>query len=361
MVPSPHKGRGDADTTAAGNKTCLVLGGGGFLGRHLVEELLARRWTVRVFDIRETFTDPAVEFHVGDLCDKKCLTTAMQGCSVVFHCASPSPASSNEELFRKVNVDGTAVVISACKSAQVSQLVLTSSASVVYDGHDILGDDEDSPYALRPIDAYTATKITQEQMVLRANMLNNGRLLTVAVRPHGIFGPRDPNLVPVLIDAARRGKMKFIIGDGNNVVDFTYVRNVAHGLILAAECLARDTAVGGQAFHITNDEPVLFWEFMARILNGLGYDAPKRCIPRAVVYFLALLLAFVSRLISPLVKWEPTFTPMRVALISTHHTYSCEKAKTLLGYQPLFTLDQGIQLTLDSFPELRNEDAERNG
>ena len=58
----------------------------------------------------------------------------MTGCSVVFHCASPSPASSNEELFRKVNVDGTHIVIQACKSAQVAQLVLTSSASVVYEG-----------------------------------------------------------------------------------------------------------------------------------------------------------------------------------------------------------------------------------
>lgn len=237
----------------------------------------------------------------------------------------------------------------------MTRLILTSSASVVYEGNDILGDDEDTPYALNPIDAYTATKIQQEQLILRANMYNFGRLHTIAIRPHGIFGPRDPNLVPVLVDAARSGKMKYIIGDGHNVVDFTYVKNVVHGLILAAEKLKESPDLGGQAFHITNDEPVLFWEFMRRLLEGLGYESPKLCIPRWIVYFIALVLAFISRLISPFINWQPTFTPMRVALISTHHTYSCEKAKTLLGYKPLFSLDEGIKLTLANFEYLKKD------
>ncbi|XP_055343733.1 sterol-4-alpha-carboxylate 3-dehydrogenase, decarboxylating-like [Paramacrobiotus metropolitanus] len=335
------------------DESCLVIGGCGFLGRHLVEELKERGWHVRVFDIVQSFEDDKVEFHVGDLCDKALLVHAMHGCSVVFHCASPSPASNNEELFRKVNVEGTISVIAACEAAQVSRLVLTSSASVVYEGKDILGDDEDTPYAVHPIDAYTATKIHQEQLILRANMYNYGRLLTIAVRPHGIFGPRDPNLVPVLINAAKAGKMKYIVGDGHNVVDFTYVKNVVHGLVLAAEKLRENPSLGGHAFHITNDEPILFWEFMSRILNGLGYESPKLCIPRWIVYFIATILSFFSRLISPFVSWQPTFTPMRVALISTHHTYSCEKAKTLLGYQPVYTLDQGIKLTLDHFSYLK--------
>ena len=257
------------------------------------------------------------------------------------------------------------------------------SASVIYEGNDILGDDEDSPYATNPVDFYTSTKIAQEQLVLRANrvwyivaetnyirlintkiwltnkiaiQVNNGRLLTVAIRPHGIFGPRDTTMVPTLADAARKGKMKFIIGDGNNVVDFTYVKNVSHGLILAALALEKNSDVGGQAFHITNDQPILFWEFMKRLLTGLGYENPKRHLPRWLVYYLAILLSFISQLISRVKKWEPTFTPMRVALISTHHTYSCEKAKSVLKYQPIVSLDEGIKLTLEYFDHLRNVD-----
>ncbi|GAU96149.1 hypothetical protein RvY_07636 [Ramazzottius varieornatus] len=347
---------GDANLVVADSRTCLVIGGCGFLGRHLVEDLITRKWKIRVFDVRQTFDAPEAVFHVGDLCDKKALIAAMQGCSTVFHCASPAPSSSNKDMFWKVNVEGTKIVISACKAAQVSRLVLTSSASVIYEGNDILGDDEDSPYATNPVDFYTSTKIAQEQLVLRANRVNNGRLLTIAIRPHGIFGPRDTTMVPTLADAARKGKMKFIIGDGNNVVDFTYVKNVSHGLILAALALEKNSDLGGQAFHITNDQPILFWEFMKRLLEGLGYESPKRHLPRWLVYYLAIVLAFVSQLIGRFKKWEPTFTPMRVALISTHHTYSCEKAKNLLGYQPVVSLDEGIKLTLEHFDHLRNVD-----
>ena len=117
---------GDANSLDIRNRTCLVIGGCGFLGRHLVEDLIGRKWKVHVFDIRQTFDTAGVEFHVGDLCDKKALITAMQECVTVFHCASPAPSSSDRDMFYKVNVEGTKVVISACKTAQVSRLVLTS-------------------------------------------------------------------------------------------------------------------------------------------------------------------------------------------------------------------------------------------
>lgn len=117
---------GDANLVVSDSRTCLVIGGCGFLGRHLVEDLITRKWKVRVFDVRQTFDAPEAVFHVGDLCDKKALIAAMQGCSTVFHCASPAPSSSNKDMFWKVNVEGTKIVISACKAAQVSRLVLTS-------------------------------------------------------------------------------------------------------------------------------------------------------------------------------------------------------------------------------------------
>lgn len=128
--------------------------------------------------------------------------------------------------------------------------------------------------------------------------------------------------------------MKFVIGNGKNLVDFTFVENVVHGHILAAERLSRDTGLGGKAFHITNDEPVPFWTFLSRILTGLNYEAPKYHIPYWVAYYLALLVSLFVMVISPVIQLQPTFTPMRVALAGTFHYYSCEKAKKLLGYQP---------------------------
>lgn len=334
------------------NKRCTVIGGSGFLGRHLVERLVDRGYAVAVFDIRQTYELPGVSFHQGDLCDKHALLAAFKDVSIVFHCASPAPGSDNRALFQRVNIDGTRTVIQACHEAGVQKLILTSSASVVFEGTDIKNGKEDLPYAKKPIDYYTETKIQQEKLVLEACNKEKG-FLTVGIRPHGIFGPRDPQLVPILVDTARRGKMKFIIGDGCNLVDFTYVENVVHGHILAAEHLKVDSPLCAQAYHITNDEPVPFWDFMSQILVGLGYSAPRYHLPYMLVYGIALLLWLISFILRPLVHFKPTFTPMRVALAGTHHYYSCARAKRDMGYQPVVSLKQAIARTVESYPHLR--------
>ncbi|XP_075797333.1 sterol-4-alpha-carboxylate 3-dehydrogenase, decarboxylating isoform X1 [Pelodiscus sinensis] len=332
-------------------KKCIVIGGSGFLGQHMVERLLEKGYTVRVFDIQKGFENDKVQFFLGDLCSKKDLLPALQGVTVAFHCASPAPSSDNRELFYKVNFMGTKTVIEACKEAGVQKLVLTSSASVVFEGTDIKNGTEDLPYAKRPVDYYTETKILQEKEVLNANDPDEN-FFTIAIRPHGIFGPRDLQLVPILIQAAKSGKMKFMIGDGKNLVDFTFVENVVHGHLLAAEHLHKDSPLCGKAFHITNDEPVPFWSFMSRILTGLNYDAPKYQIPYMVAYYLALLLSLVLLLLSPLIKIKPTFTPMRVALAGTYHYYSCERAKRDMGYKPVVSLDEAIERTIQSYSHL---------
>ncbi|XP_026212811.1 sterol-4-alpha-carboxylate 3-dehydrogenase, decarboxylating [Anabas testudineus] len=334
------------------NKRCTVIGGSGFLGRHLVEKLLERGYSVSVFDICENFELPGVIFHQGDLCDKQALFPALKDVSLVFHCASPAPGSDNRGLFERVNIQGTRTVIQACLEAGVEKLVLTSSASVVFEGTDIKNGREDLPYAKKPIDYYTETKIEQEKLVLKACDKGKG-FLTVAIRPHGIFGPRDPQLVPILVDTARRGKMKFIIGNGTNLVDFTFVENVVHGHILAAEHLRADSPICGKPYHITNDEPIRFWDFMSEVLVGLGYDPPRYHLPYMLVYGLALFLWLLALILRPLVSFKPTFTPMRVALAGTHHYYSCERAKQDMGYKPVVSLKEGIDRTVQSYPHLR--------
>ncbi|XP_033124998.1 sterol-4-alpha-carboxylate 3-dehydrogenase, decarboxylating-like, partial [Anneissia japonica] len=162
---------------------CTVVGGSGFLGQHLVEKLLADGYVVRVFDIKHSFDNKAVEFHIGDLCQPKDLLPALESADIVFHCASPSSACINKDLFYRVNVEGTKNVVEMCKKVGVKRLVLTSSASVLFEGIDLEGATEDTPYASKPIDYYTETKILQERIVLEASDPANG-FLTVAIRPH---------------------------------------------------------------------------------------------------------------------------------------------------------------------------------
>uniref|UniRef100_A0A8D2PAB7 NAD(P) dependent steroid dehydrogenase-like n=1 Tax=Zosterops lateralis melanops TaxID=1220523 RepID=A0A8D2PAB7_ZOSLA len=308
-------------------RSCTVIGGSGFLGQHMVEQLLARGYRVNVFDIQQSFENQQVTFFLGDLCDKEALLPALQGVSVVFHCASPAPSSDNRQLFYKVNFLGTKAVIEACREAGVQKLVLTSSASVVFEGTDIKNGSEDLPYAQKPIDYYTETKILQEKF-------NTTNISCLGVKFLFFF--------PVCV-----------CRDGKNLVDFTYVENVVHGHILAAEKLHKGSPLCGKAFHITNDEPIPFWTFMSRILTGLDYDPPKYHIPYWLAYYLALLLSLLLALLRPLVTIKATFTPMRVALAGTFHYYSCERAKKAMGYSPVVSLDEAIARTVQSYPALR--------
>ncbi|XP_004346943.1 sterol-4-alpha-carboxylate 3-dehydrogenase [Capsaspora owczarzaki ATCC 30864] len=352
-------GASSSSSSASGLKA-LVIGGGGFLGRHLVDELLARGWQASVFDVRKTFDDARIPFFTGDLRKEEDLLPALRGIDVVFHCATPAPLSKNRALFIDVNVNGTKTIVAACKAAGVHRMVVTSSASVIYAGADLELANEDVPYANPPIDAYTETKAEQEQIVLDANN-DTGKeatsFLTVAIRPHGIFGPRDPHLVPTLATMARAGKSKYIIGNGKNVVDFTYVKNVVHGHILAAEKLTCGSKVAGKAYHITNDEPIRFWGFMEQILVGLDYPAPYLHIPYWLVYFIALVLALITKLLSPITKLNPTFTPLTVALAGTHHSYDCARAKKDLGYAPVISLKDAIAETIATCEQWRNPKA----
>ncbi|XP_002738028.1 sterol-4-alpha-carboxylate 3-dehydrogenase, decarboxylating-like [Saccoglossus kowalevskii] len=338
----------------AENQTCTVIGGCGFLGRHMVDQLLKRGYKVNVFDIRQTFQNDKVSFFTGDLCSQQDLFPAVSGVGVVFHCASPPAASNNRELFYRVNYIGTQNVIAMCKKAGVQKLVLTSSASVVYEGTDIQNGNEDLPYAKKPIDYYTQTKILQEKLVLDANDSEHG-FLTAAIRPHGIFGPRDQQMLPVTVEMAKAGKMKFIIGDGKNLVDFTYVENVVHGHVLAAEHLQNGSVVCGKAYNITNDEPIYFWTFLSRLLQGLNYQAPTIHLPYYLIYYIALFVQIICFLLKLFIEIKPSFTPMRVALAGTHHFYSCERAKKDMAYKPVVSLDRAIEITLESFQHLKNK------
>ena len=141
------------------SESYLVIGGGGFLGQRITEMLLSKGGDVSVFDLRKTFSDDRLaNYYLGDVTKIETLVEACQGKTVVIHTASPIhglPAS----VYFKVNVDGTKNVIEACKTTGVQKLVFTSSASVVYDGSDLVNGTESIPYCKVHMDAYNETKV----------------------------------------------------------------------------------------------------------------------------------------------------------------------------------------------------------
>jgi sterol-4alpha-carboxylate 3-dehydrogenase (decarboxylating) len=131
--------------------------------------------------------------------------------------------------------DGSHVLNTCCCCPRViffaAAAAAAAAAAVVFDGSDLVGVDESLPYTTRPMDYYTQTKIAGEELVLAAN---SQQLAVVALRPSGIFGEGDTVMVPTFVKQAKAGKMKYIIGNGQNVWDFTYVGNVAQAHVLVS-------------------------------------------------------------------------------------------------------------------------------
>ncbi|RCV44393.1 hypothetical protein SETIT_9G370200v2 [Setaria italica] len=354
-----------------GGRWCVVTGGRGFAARHLVTMLLrSGEWRVRVADLAPAITldrdeeegflgaafrEGQAAYASADLRDKAQVARAFEGAEVVFHMAAPDSSINSFQLHYSVNVEGTKNVIDACIRCKVKRLIYTSSPSVVFDGvHGIFNADESMPYPDKFNDSYSETKADAEKLVMRAN----GRegLLTCCIRPSSIFGPGDKLLVPSLVAAARAGKSKYIIGDGNNYYDFTYVENVAYGHVCAEKTLSSEDGAkiaAGKTYFITNMEPIKFWEFMSLILEGLGYERPSVKIPVSVMMPVAHVVEWTYKKFAKYGMKVPQLTPSRIRLLSCNRTFSCSRAKDQLGYEPLVSLKDGLKRTVESYPHLQ--------
>ncbi|MBY0460321.1 MAG: NAD-dependent epimerase/dehydratase family protein, partial [Gemmataceae bacterium] len=249
----------------------VVTGGGGFLGGAVVRLLRQRGDRVRSFTrSRYPWLDEfGVEQTLGDLANLADVEQAVAGCDVVFHVAAKAGVWGRYSDYFNTNVVGTRNVIAACQKHGVRRLVHTSTPSVVHAGADNEGADESLPYPKHFDAYYPETKAVAEQAVLAAN---GPDLATVALRPHLIFGPGDPHLIPRIIDAARAGRLKRI-GTRPVKVDVTYIDNAAQSQLDAADRLDVGTPPAGKAYFISNGEPVELWPFIDRVLAEAGAPA----------------------------------------------------------------------------------------
>ncbi|KAJ3114764.1 hypothetical protein HDU96_001707 [Phlyctochytrium bullatum] len=326
---------------------CLVIGGCGFLGRVIVEQLLAAGETsVRVLDLRKTFDDPRVEFVQGDICSLDDMLAATKGITTVFHTASP-PHGKGKAVYFKINVDGTKNVVDACRKNGVPNLVYTSSASVVYNGQDLVEGDETLPYCEKHMDAYNESKAIAEEFVLQSN---GKGLKTVCIRPSGIFGPRDMQGVSVILETCLKGKSGVQVGFNRTLFDWTFVDNVAHAHVLAMRALDKNPDVPGQVYNITNDQPIFFWDFVKLAWYRLGYASTlKFVLPLTLAFFLAFITEGFASLLSPFYTMHVTFTTFRIKVFGNNRYFNIAKAKRDLDYKPLYSLEEAIYMTVDHF------------
>ncbi len=318
----------------------LITGGSGFLGRYTsrIMRKAGNDVTVLCRGDHKFLSDEGFDIIRGDVCDRGFLINVFNGFDEVHHIAALTGISVIKPPYYKINVEGTINVIEACLKNNIQKLIYTSSPSVVYDGKSETLLEETAPYPNRFLSPYSETKAEAEKMVLSAN--TPGKLLTISLRPHLIWGPEDTNLIPRLLERAQKRKL-FIVGGGNNLADLTYVENAALAQLNASQMLKEGSPVCGRAYFITNDEPVSLWGFINRILAGSGIAKVENHIPYKAAYTLGAVLEKVYLMLN--INKEPVMTRFLASQLATSHTYSVVRAKEELGYKPQISMEEGLE------------------
>lgn len=323
----------------------LVTGAGGFLGRYLVEQLVARGDRVRAFSRNryDALDRLGAETIVGDVRDRGAVVRACKSVDVVFHVAAIAGLGEPWQRFFEINTLGTRNVIDGCREAGVPRLVYTSSPSVTFDGGDQCGVDESAPYPARWLAHYPHSKALAEQAVLQAN--GERGFLTCALRPHLIWGPRDQHLIPRLLKRARSGRLRRV-GDGANLIDMVYVENAAGAHLLAADALAANSPVAGKAYFISQGEPVRCWGWIDELLAMAGLPPVTRSISLKTAWRVGRMFELVWKALR--IQSDPPMTRFLAAQLATSHYFDISAARRDFGYRAHISTQEGMHRLAES-------------
>ncbi len=322
----------------------LVTGGGGFLGQGIVRALVDQGHQVRSYSRGEypKLLSLGVECIAGDVQDLSSMIRAANGCDAVFHVAAKAGVWGAYHDFYQTNVIGTRNVIEACRINGVKFLIYTSSPSVVFDGRDQEGIDEATPFPVRFLAHYPATKAMAEADVLAAN---SPQLATLALRPHLIWGPGDNHLIPRLLASARQNKLR-LVGTKDKLVDSVYIDNAVDAHLLALKKLAEGGEIAGRSFFVTNHQPIL----MAELINGILRAAQLPAISKRMPAWLAVLLGSLCEFVFAALRLrgEPPMTRFVAKQLATAHWYDQTNSRLILGYRPNITIAEGLRRLQES-------------
>jgi 3beta-hydroxy-delta5-steroid dehydrogenase/steroid delta-isomerase len=356
------RGMGDASLTTELGRV-LITGGSGFVGANLVTTLLDRGYQVRSFDRAPSPVPPHRQLEVlqGDITDTSVCAAAVDGIDTVIHTAAiielMGGASVTDEYRQRsfaVNVGGTENLVHAGQAAGVKRFVYTSSNSVVMGGQNIAGGDETLPYTGRFNDLYTETKVVAERFVLSQNGV--GDMLTCAIRPSGIWGRGDETMFRKLFESVVAGHVKVLVGRKSARLDNSYVHNLIHGFILAAQHLVPGGTAPGQAYFINDAEPINMFEFARPVIAACGENWPRIRVHGPMV---RAAMTGWQRMHFRFGMPAPLLEPLAVERLYLDNYFSTEKARRDLGYEPLFTTEKALSECLpyyvDMFAQMKSE------
>ena len=318
----------------------VVTGGGGFLGSRIVTLLSERGDDVTIVDRRPRPTAGDRAVVIADIRDSAALRTAFTGADVVFHVAGKVGFWGARADFWSVNVEGTKAVLGAARACGVQRLVYTSTPSVVGYARDVENGGPDLPYPATHENAYGETKCVAEQLVRAANAPD---FTTVALRPHVLIGPGDERMLPGVVNRAARRRLR-VIGDGTNKIDLTYVDNAAWAHLDAADALAATKPrCAGQAYFITNGQPVVLWAWLNALLDELDLPEVTGSLPLLTARLTGLMSETLWRTLR--IRSDPPITRALATVLARSHWYDIEPARRDLGYRVRVPMDEASRRT----------------
>mmetsp|Transcript_11689 Transcript_11689/g.19025 ORF Transcript_11689/g.19025 Transcript_11689/m.19025 type:complete len:448 (+) Transcript_11689:1195-2538(+) len=342
-------------TPATGQKYLIV--GAGFFGKKLIHALLLRGETnICAFDIDPNACKQfgeRVEFFQGDVTKLEQVEAAAKGVDTVFctfaiiRYMDYLPHEAN--LSYRINVLGTKTVVEACQKVGVKTFIQTSTSNVAVGRNACFGMDEKNPYVTRRTSPnhYGWTKAEAESLVLESDGVMGMR--TAAIRPcSGIFGAEDNYMLDAVI---KTGRMILPPTGGVTKIDFVYVENCVHGHLLLEAAMQNEEkkeTVCGETFCVSNNDPMRMYDFVGTLSalrpGGVQLIAPPKVLLCILAYVVDSVNRFVPTAIKPnLGKDLGSLTPATLEYLDLSYSFKSTKAEQLLGYKPIYTVEQGVQ------------------
>lgn len=341
----------------------LVIGGCGFVGYHIVKAFLQDSTWSSVHVMSRNPSRNQVKgalYHGGDLTSFEQLRSLLANIrpSLIIHAASPNSFSdiSGERTFEEINVQGTRNLLKAAiASDHVRYIIYTSSVQVMKGSiHNFITEDTPMFTITSRAEYYAKTKAIADQAVLDTN--NVGGLRTICLRLALVYGERDSQCIPGNLHALQDGRQRYQIGDNQSLIDPLSVTNAARSHLHAAKALYRQTEdqsrrvdnrrVDGEAFFVTDGNPIPFWTFSRLIWSTAGDRTAREEVTIVPAWLMLCLASTVEWL-----YWAFTLGLKRPRVLKRYimeytcksRTYSIKKARERFGYEPVDDRDEQIQ------------------
>ena len=324
----------------------LVTGATGLVGSHVLQYALQRGIRTRAFVRQAGGTQThdrgdAVQV-VGDMTDRESLRQAVNGATVIVHCAAKVGDWGPVEEYREVNVRGLETLLEEAEAAGSLRRFIHISSLGVYEVRDHYGTDETEPMNANGIDGYTLSKVESEQLVVRH--IAEKQLPATILRPGFIYGPRDRTVLPRILERLRDEKFAYL-GSGEKLMNNTFVGNVVDAVFAAIE---RDESIA-EIYNITDNRLVTKREFITTIAEAAGCPVPTKKVPLGMARAIAKTLEATWRLLGK--QEAPLLSGARIKFLGLNLDFCIDKARRELGYAPQTDFTIAMQQTIDWFRE----------